>query len=447
MASKGKVCLAYSGGLDTSCILKWLINDYGYEVVCFLADVGQDEDWEQVRAKAKKLGASKMIITDLRKEFVEDFCFRAVQCNAQYEGRYLLGTSLARPVIARAQMKVAQEEGCQIVSHGCTGKGIYQRIGLSSLLITVYQEMTNADLRMPRFNFVTEFTYAHPKIEIIAPWRIPQFFERFQGRNDLLDYAAKMGIPVNSTKAKPYSMDDNIAHCSYESGQLEDPSKPPPPDMWTRTNNPMTGPHTPHSVTVQFEKGIPVKVGFEGKTYTDSLELFITLNEIGKLHGIGRIDIVENRYVGIKSRGCYDSPAMTILRTAHLDLEGLVMDGKVRSLRDQFVTHSWSEILYNGLYFSPEREFVENSLLFSQQRVNGEVRLQCYRGNVFIVGRSSDTEKLYSEEESSMDSLENFSPVDTTGFININSIRLKKYGLQKLESGESLAKSRSQTIK
>ncbi|KAL9592124.1 MAG: hypothetical protein Q9179_007036 [Wetmoreana sp. 5 TL-2023] len=252
-----------------------------------------------------------------------------------------------------------------------------------------------------------------------------------------------MEIPVTSTKAKPYSMgmktdsssanllpmltrripDDNIAHCSYESGQLEDPSKPPPPDMWTRTNDPITGPHTPQGVTIQFEKGIPVKVVLEGKDYTDSLELFVALNEVGKLHGIGRIDIVE-------------------LRAAHLDLEGLVMDGKVRSLRDQFVTHSWSEILYNGLYFSPEREFVENSLLFSQQRVNGEVRLQCYRGNVFIVGRSSDTEKLYSEEESSMDSLENFSPVDTTGFININAIRLKKYGLQKLESGESLAKSR-----
>ncbi|KAL2055914.1 hypothetical protein ABVK25_003556 [Lepraria finkii] len=417
MASKGKVCLAYSGGLDTSCILKWLINDQGYNVVCFLADVGQEEDWDQVCAKAKKLGASKMIITDLRKEFVEDLCFRAIQCNAQYEGRYLLGTSLARPVIARAQMKVAQEEGCQFVSHGCTGKG-------------------NDQCR-----FELAFLAIDPKIEIIAPWRIPQFFERFQGRNDLLDYAAKMGIPVTSTKAKPYSMDDNIAHCSYESGQLEDPSKPPPPDMWTRTNDPTTGPHTPQDVTVQFEKGIPVKVSFEGKDYTDSLELFIALNEVGKLHGIGRIDIVENRYVGIKSRGCYDSPAMTILRAAHLDLEGLVMDGKVRSLRDQFVTHSWSEILYNGLYFSPEREFVENSLLFSQQRVNGEVRLQCYRGNVFTVGRSSDTEKLYSEEESSMDSLENFSPVDTTGFININAIRLKKYGLQKLESGESLAKS------
>jgi len=415
MAGSGKVCLAYSGGLDTSCILKWLL-EQGYEVVCFLADVGQEEDWDQVRAKAQKLGATKMVIRDLRREFVEQLCFRAIQCNAQYEGRYLLGTSLARPVIARAQMQVALEEDCQYVSHGCTGKG-------------------NDQVR-----FELAFLAIDPKIKIIAPWRLPEFFKKFEGRQALLDYAAQTGIPVTSTKAKSYSMDDNIAHCSYESGQLEDPSQPPPDDMWTRTNDPITAPSTPQEVTIRFEKGLPVKVSSNGKEWTDSLELFIALNELGKLNGIGRIDIVENRYVGIKSRGCYDSPAMTILRAAHLDLEGLVMDGKVRSLRDQFVTHSWSEILYNGLYFSPEREYVENSLVFSQKRVNGEVHLRLYRGNTWILGRSSETEKLYSEEESSMDSLVDFSPVDTTGFININAIRLRKYGMQKQEEGNSLAK-------
>jgi len=415
MTSKGKVCLAYSGGLDTSCILRWLL-DQGYEVICFLADVGQEEDWDQVRSKAKMIGASKIFIPDLRREFVEDLCLRAIQCNAQYEGRYLLGTSLARPVIARAQMQVAQQEGCEYVSHGCTGKG-------------------NDQVR-----FELAFLTINPKIKIIAPWRMPEFFERFQGRNDLLDYAAGSGIPVTSTKAKPYSMDDNLAHCSYESGQLEDPSQPPPTDMWTRTDDPMTAPDTPQDIAIQFEKGLPVKLLSENKEITGSLELFLALNAIGKKHGIGRIDIVENRFVGIKSRGCYDAPAMTILRLAHLDLEGLVMDGKVRSLRDQFVTHSWSEILYNGLYFSPEREFVENSVIFSQKRVNGEVRLRCYRGNCFVLGRSSETEKLYSEEESSMDSLVDFSPVDTTGFININAIRLKKYGLQKLEEGNGLGK-------
>jgi len=412
---KGRVCLAYSGGLDTSCILRWLL-DEGYEVVCFLADVGQEEDWDEVRAKAKKIGGSKMIILDLRREFIEQLCFRAVQCNAQYEGRYLLGTSLARPVIARAQMRVAQEEGCDFVSHGCTGKG-------------------NDGIR-----FELAFLAINPKIQVIAPWRIPEFYNRFQGRNDLLDYAAATGIPVTSTKAKPYSMDDNIAHCSYEAGALEDPSIPPPDDMWTRTIDPRAAPDEPVDIAVLFEQGLPVKLRVGDKEYTDSLELFVALNEIGKKAGIGRIDIVENRFIGLKSRGCYDSPAMTILRLAHLDAESLVMDGKVRSLRDQFVTHHWSELLYNGLYFSPEREFVENSLVFSQRRVNAEVRLRCYKGSVSVLGRSSETEKLYSSEEASMDSLVDFSPMDTTGFININAIRLKKYGMQKAEEGQSLSK-------
>ncbi|OCL08218.1 argininosuccinate synthase-like protein [Glonium stellatum] len=412
---KGKVCLAYSGGLDTSCILRWLL-DEGYEVVCFLANVGQEEDWDAVQAKAKKIGATKMIILDLRREFIEQLCFRAVQCNAQYEGRYLLGTSLARPVIARAQMRVAQDEGCDFVSHGCTGKG-------------------NDGIR-----FELAFLAIDPKIQVIAPWRIPEFYNRFQGRNDLLDYADATGIPVTSTKAKPYSMDDNIAHCSYEAGALEDPSIPPPDDMWTRTVDPQAAPDEPVDIALLFEKGLPVKLRVGDKEYTDSLELFVALNEIGKRAGIGRIDIVENRFIGLKSRGCYDSPAMTILRLAHLDAESLVMDGKVRSLRDQFVTHHWSELLYNGLYFSPEREFVENSLVFCQRRVNAEVRLRCYKGSVSVLGRSSETEKLYSSEEASMDSLVDFSPVDTTGFININAIRLKKYGMQKAEEGQSLSK-------
>lgn len=252
-----------------------------------------------------------------------------LQTDAQYEGRYLLGTSLARPVIARAQMRVAQEESCDFVSHGCTGKG-------------------NDGIR-----FELAFLAIDPKILVIAPWRIPKFFNRFQGRNDLLDYAANTGIPVTSTKAKPYSMDDNIAHCSYEAGMLEDPAIPPPNDMWTRTDDPRTAPDEPVDIGILFKQGLPVELRVGSKKYTDSLELFIALNEVGKKAGIGRIDIVENRFIGLKSRGCYDSPAMTILRLAHLDAESLVMDGKVRSLRDQFVTHHWSELLYNGLYFSP----------------------------------------------------------------------------------------------
>ncbi|KAI9656535.1 MAG: hypothetical protein M1821_004742 [Bathelium mastoideum] len=395
--SKGKVCLAYSGGLDTSTILRWLL-DEGYEVVCFLADVGQEEDWDQVRAKAKQIGATKMVIQDLKREFVEELCFRAIQCNAQYEGRYLLGTSLARPVIARSQMKVAKEEG---------------------FMDARAKEMT-------RF------------VSIIAPWRIPAFFNRFQGRNDLLDYAATKNIPVTSTKAKPFSMDANLSHTSYEAGILEDPSLPPPEDMWTLTIDPQAATDKPVDIVINFEKGLPVKLQASDRVYTDSLELFGALNAIGKAAGIGRIDIVENRFIGLKSRGCYDAPAMTILRLAHLDAEGLVLDGAVRSLRDQFVTHNWSELLYKGLYFSPEREFIENSLVFAQRRVNAEVRLRCYKGSVWVLGRSSETEKLYDAEEASMDSLEDFSPVDTTGFININAIRLKKYGLQKAEQGKSL---------
>lgn len=210
--------------------------------------------------------------------------------------------------------------------------------------------------------------------------------------------------------------------------------------MWTMTDSPEQAPDSPTDITVHFEKGIPVKVVTPQRTYTDSVELFNALNKLGKINGIGRIDIVENRFIGLKSRGCYDSPAMTILRLAHLDLEGLVMDAQVRSIRDQFVTHFWSYQLYNGMYFSPEREFVENSLIYSQRRVNGEVRLRLYKGNAYVLGRSSETEKLYSEEEASMDTLDNFSPMDTTGFIAIQSIRLKKYGLQKAEEGVDLTK-------
>ncbi|GAB1216050.1 hypothetical protein ATERTT37_005255 [Aspergillus terreus] len=402
MADKPRVCLAYS--------------EEGYDVVCFLANVGQEEDWAAVEAKALKIGAKKMIIEDLRREFITELCFPAIQCNAIYEGRYLLGTSLARPVIARAQMRAAQREGCQFVSHGATGKG-------------------NDQVR-----FELAFYAIQPSIKIIAPWRDPKFFQRFAGRNDLLDYAAQTGIPVTSTKAKPWSMDSNSAHCSYEAGVLEDPNHTPPADMWTMTQDPMNAPNEPTDITIHFEQGIPVKVVTPDATYTDPVELFNALNKLGNIHGVGRIDIVENRFIGLKSRGCYDSPAMTILRDAHLDLEGLVLDGQVRALRDQFVTHNWSIQLYNGYYFSAEREFIENSLKFSQRRVNGEVRLRLYKGHTYILGRSSSTEKLYSEQEASMDSLEDFEPTDTTGFIAISSIRLKKYGLQKAEEGESLSR-------
>ena len=296
-------------------------------------------------------------------------------------------------------MRAAQREGCDAVSHGCTGKG-------------------NDQVR-----FELAFLAIQPSIRIIAPWRDPKFFDRFAGRIDLLNYAEKMKIPVTSKKSKPWSMDANLAHISYEAGILEDPDHTPNDDMWLMTGDPRKAPEKPDEITVRFEKGVPVEVTGAGTGWKDSVALFEGLNQLGSKHGIGRVDIVENRYIGLKSRGCYESPAMTILRAAHLNLEGLVLDGQVRALRDQFVTHHWSTLLYNGMYFSPEREFVENSLLYSQRRVNGKVRLRCYKGGVMVLGRSSETEQLYSAEEASMDSLENFSPVDTTGFIGIQSIR------------------------
>ncbi|QSZ28536.1 hypothetical protein DSL72_003034 [Monilinia vaccinii-corymbosi] len=411
--AKDKVCLAYSGGLDTSCILAWLI-EKGYDVVCFMADVGQEEDFEAAKAKALKIGAVACYVEDLKREFVDELCFPAVQCNAIYENVYLLGTSLARPVIARAQITVAQKEGCVAVSHGCTGKG-------------------NDQVR-----FELAFYALQPTIKVIAPWRLPEFYERFAGRNDLLEYAAKAGIPVSSTKAKPWSMDENLAHCSYEAGILEDPDVTPPADMWKLTVDPLKAPDQPEDFTLVFDKGLPKKLITNGKTITDSVEIFLECNAIARRHGVGRIDIVENRFIGLKSRGCYETPGLTCLRSAHVDLEGLVMDREVRALRDQFVTFNYSKILYNGLYFSPEREFIEASIIASQKNVNGQVRCRVYKGAFSVLGRSSETEKLYDASESSMDEIGSFAPADTTGFISVQSIRLKKYGEAKAAAGERL---------
>jgi argininosuccinate synthase len=416
---KGKVCLAYSGGLDTSCILAWLI-EKGYGVVCFMADVGQEEDFEAAKQKAAKIGAESCEVVDLRREFIEELCYPAVQCNAIYENVYLLGTSLARPVIARAQIAVAQRTGCFAVSHGCTGKG-------------------NDQIR-----FELAYYALQPTVQVIAPWRLPEFYRRFVGRNDLLDYAAQAGIPVTSTKSKPWSMDENLAHCSYEAGILEDPNTTPPTDMWKLTQDPTKAPDAPEDFTLHFEKGLPTKLVYwdngKEKAVTDSVELFLTVNAIARRHGVGRIDIVENRFIGLKSRGCYETPGLTCLRAAHIDLEGLVMDREVRALRDQFVTFNYAKILYNGQYFSPEQEFLRETIISSQKHVNGYVRCQVYKGAFTVVGRFSATGNLYDMSESSMDEIGDFEPTDTTGFINVQAIRLKKYGKMKEEMGESLVK-------
>jgi len=320
-------------------------------------------------------------------------------------------------VIARAQVRVANECNCDFVSHGCTGKG-------------------NDGVR-----FELAFKACNPSLKVIAPWRLPKFCARFQGRQQLLDFAATEGIPVSSTKAKPWSIDENIVHSSYEAGILEDPNMTPPKDLWNLTRDPQEAPDEPQHFTLFFEKGVPTKLIVGEEAITDSLALFKRLNMIGFENGVGRMDIVENRFIGLKSRGCYDTPGLTIARQAHIDLESLVMDGKVRELRDQFCTFTWSRLLYNGMYFSPEREFVENAIVFSQKNVTGEVRMMAYKGNVYVQGRKSDASNLYSAEDASMDSLEGFSPMDTTGFIEIQSIRLKKYGEQKIKDGKPLTES------
>ncbi|SCN74017.1 probable arginosuccinate synthetase [Fusarium fujikuroi] len=435
--SKGRVCLAYSGGLDTSTILKWLILE-GYEVVCFLADVGQVEDFDAVEKKALALGAECMIIENLQKEFVEQIVFRAIQCNAIYEDRYLLGTALARPVIARAQVRIAEKYNCNLLSHGCTGKGVKRVWHFPPRKFSIHKSLTEP---LSQVRFELAFKACNPSIKVIAPWRLPEFCEKFQGRQDLLKFAAENNTPVSSTPKAPWSQDENLVHCSYEAGILEDPDHTPPKDLWTQTVDPLEAPDKPLDFTVYFEKGLPVKVTTPDQEATDSVELFKLLNKIGHDHGVGRIDIVENRWIGLKSRGCYDTPGLTIARLAHVDLEGLVLDSKVRKLRDQFVTIEWSQCLYNGMYYSPEREWLDEAIVSAQKGVNGQVRLRAYKGNVYVLGRSSETSSLYSQEDASMDSLDTFSPMDSTGFIAIQSIRLEKYGAQKAKDGQSLSQS------
>lgn len=412
-APKGRVLLAYSGGLDTSCILAWLI-EQGYEVYAFMADVGQEEDFEAAKAKALKVGAKKFFMSDLRKEFITELIYPAIQTNCIYENVYLLGTSLARPVIARGMIEVAEKEGCDYVSHGCTGKG-------------------NDQVR-----FELAFYGLKPDIKVIAPWRLPEFYNRFAGRAALLQYAAEQNIPVAQTAAKPWSTDENLFHISYEAGILEDPAVCPPPDMWKLTANPEEAPNEPDRITVEFKAGLPVKVVVktqQDKTYTDSVEIFLALNALARKHGIGRIDIVENRFIGVKSRGCYESPGATILRTAHVDLEGLTLDRNVRALRDQFLTVELSRILYNGYFFSPEREFLTAAIPASQRTVNGTVALKLYKGNTTVEGRWSE-EGLYDGQQSSMDELGGFDPSDTSGFIAIESIRIKKWGQANVRKGQ-----------
>ncbi|NXT77614.1 ASSY synthase, partial [Zapornia atra] len=396
---KGTVVLAYSGGLDTSCILVWL-KEQGYNVIAYLANIGQKEDFEAARKKALALGAKKVYIEDISKEFVEEFIWPAVQANALYEDRYLLGTALARPCIARKLVAIAQREGAQCVAHGATGKGNDQ----------VRFELTCYALC--------------PSIKVIAPWRLPEFYQRFPGRRELMDYAKKHSIPVPVTPQTPWSMDENLMHISYEAGILENPKpagarQPVASSLWLGWRVPPAG--------REEEEGVLVKVtnAGDGAAHCSPLELFMYLNDVAGKHGVGRIDIVENRFVGMKSRGIYETPAGTILYHAHLDIEAFTMDREVRKIK-QGLALKFAELVYNGFWHSPECEFLRQCIGRSQEAVVGTVRLSVFKGHVYILGRESPR-SLYNEELVSMNVQGDYEPADATGFININSLRLKEY--------------------
>lgn len=391
--------LAYSGGLDTSVILKWLIKK-GYDVIAFVADVGQKDDFEAVREKALAIGASKVIIEDLKKEFVTDYIFKAVKANAVYEDRYLLGTALARPLIAKKQMEAAIEYGADYVAHGATGKGNDQ----------VRFELTYYALK--------------PDIKVISPWKDPEFLSQFQGRSDMIRYAAGHRIPVKASISKPYSEDDNLMHISHEAGILEDPLYCAGKDILSKMVMPMDAPDKETHISITFKDGIPVKVTNkdDATSYEDPLELFTYLNELGGENGIGLLDMVENRFVGIKSRGIYETPGATILYAAHKDIEGIAMDREVMRLRNMLAP-VFAELVYNGFWFSPEMDFLQAAMDKSQEVIDGVVHMVLYKGNIIIEGRESPS-SLYNKELSSMDIEGGFNQTDSLGFIRINAIRL-----------------------
>lgn len=397
-----RIILAYSGGLDTSVILKWL-TDKEYEVVAYIANVGQDDDFEAARQKAFKTGASRVYVEDLREEFVRNYIFRALKANAIYEGRYLLGTSLARPLIAKKQIEIARKEGTKLVSHGATGKG-------------------NDQVR-----FELSYYALMPEVEIFTPWKDPEFLAQFEGRTDLLNFAEKHDIAVGATGDKPYSTDDNLMHISHESGILEDPKLAPTEDMFQKTVSLKKAPDKETRIEIHFKDGVPIKVvnNEDGTVKEKPLELFQYLNKLAGENGIGRIDIVENRFVGIKSRGVYETPGGTILRIAHMDIEGIAMDREVMKLRDM-LSPKISELIYNGFWFSPEMDFLMSAVDKSQEVIDGVVYLSLYKGNVTVVGRQSPS-SLYDKELSSMDVEGGFNQQDSKGFINIHAVRLRAH--------------------
>jgi len=395
--SRGKMLLLYSGGLDTSCILKWCIKQ-GYNVYAFIANLGQDQDFDYAKSQALKIGATDVFIEDLRHTFVKDYIFPSIQGNARYENKYLLGTSLARYPIAERAVTLAQENNIETIGHGSTSKG-------------------NDQVR-----FELSLRSLDPTINICSPWKDPKFSTKFKGRNDLLSYARShcIIIPTNNST---YSMDENIFHTSYESGILEDPACSPSEDMF-KINSLEKSPEKSEHIIIYFERGVPVKVYNSCKDINIEgcpVKILSYLNKLGSKHGVGRIDMVENRFTGMKSRGVYETPGGTILREAHIDLESICMDREVKNIRDM-ITVPFSRKIYNGFWFSPEMELMLNSIIFSQKNINGQVNLKIYKGNVIVMGRSSPT-SLYNNKVVSMDTESETSMVQ--GFIDVHSLRLK----------------------
>jgi argininosuccinate synthase len=392
VADVKKIVLAYSGGLDTSVILRWLLDTYQCEVVAFCADLGQGEELTPVEEKAKQVGASKVFIDDLREEFIRDFVFPMLRANALYEGGYLLGTSIARPLIAKQQIEIARRERADAVSHGATGKG-------------------NDQVRF-------ELTYyaLEPHIRVIAPWRIWDM----RARSDLIAYAEARRIPIPVTIEKPYSTDRNLLHISYEGGILEDPWREPYEDMFVLSVAPEKAPDKAEYIEIDFTAGNPTAVN--GEHFTPAA-LLTRLNELGGKHGIGRVDLVENRYVGMKSRGVYETPGGTILHVAHRAIESITLDREVMHLRDSLMPR-YAEMVYYGYWFAPEREMLQAALDEAQKNVTGTVRLKLYKGNVIVAGRKSDR-SLYNPEVATFEAGGDYRQADAEGFIRLNALRLR----------------------
>ena len=395
--SKEKVVLAYSGGLDTSVIVHWLASQ-GFDVIALCLDLGQKvENLDEIRQKGLKAGAVDVLIEDVRKEFVEDYVFRAIEWNAVYEGTYLLGTSLARPLISKKQIEAAERFGASTVSHGATGKG-------------------NDQVR-----FELGYYALNPDIKIIAPWKVPEFYQRYPGRAQLIEYAQQNGIPVKATAEQPWSTDENLMHISFESGMLEDPWQEPKEEMFELSQSPKNAPDQEQILTIDFEEGLPVRL--DGKEF-EPVHLLTELNEIGGRHGIGRVDLVESRFVGMKSRGVYETPGGTILNIAHRAMESLTLDRGVIHLKDSLMPR-FSQLVYNGFWFSPEMEILLEMGRSTQKRVSGTVRLKLYRGNCMVTGRKSDN-SLYDEDIATMEADEgNYDPRDSNGFIRLNALPLR----------------------